>query len=221
MQHKIHVFENKDKGPIQEDHDMDNLLNYKRGFRALYIGLPNSGKTNVIFNTILNQRPIFDRVILVPLDRSTKEYDHVNAQICEVDDLVKEGMPKYDAEKILIVLEDIAFSDWSRKQMNEIGKYLRYQCSHNGTSLIISLQNMFSCPPSIRRLCTHITLFKTPSRKTASLYSQSIDLDHDIFNKLCNKYLETQYNHITIANDGHPIKLRLNSFNEIDLKKII
>lgn len=219
---KIHVFENKDKDieELYEEHDYKNLMNYKRGFRSLLVGLPSSGKTNFAKNIIINQQRPFDRIILVPLDNSSLEYDCLNAEICAPEDISILAKPLFKGEKVLILLEDCSFSEWKKENLLQVSKTLRFLCSHHGFCLLVCCQQLYSVPVSFRRLMTHFTIFKMPNKLTCTLYCQNLDIDLELFKKLCNKFLEEPFANLTICTDGHKVKLRKNGFYSIDLNNI-
>lgn len=216
MANKIHIFKNNDKDPIKEQHDLKNLGNHVRGSRICLVGPPNSGKSNVLKNLIVNQEPAFDQIYIFHIDSSTKEYECLNANlVTSTEDLpiLEELEPQ---KKILVIFEDVDFSSMKKIDVILLDKYLRFGCSHKGLTCYISTQNFFTIPTSLRRKIDIFYVFQVDNA-TRQLYLRYLPFSKAVVEELLNKYLGKQYDCICLDNSGHPIKLRHNIFTEIKL----
>ena len=68
---KIVVIPNEDK-KFHESVDETNLCNFPHPFRMILCGPHNTGKTNTIYNILLNTKPCFERIIIFHNDPTSK-----------------------------------------------------------------------------------------------------------------------------------------------------
>ena len=216
MTNKIHVFTNDDKDPIKEPHNLINLADHKRSSRIIITGPPDSGKSNIVKNLIINQNPAFDEIYLVTPDITTKEYNSLCCNMCSS----YEELPKYEdidpSTKTLIIFEDYEFDDLNKKELKFIDAYFRYACTHKGMTIYMCCQNYFTIPPKLRRKA-NITYFARFDDRTMSIIFGSLGICQKKFQYLCDVYLKDNHDFVCIDSSGHPVKYRHNIFDPIKI----
>ena len=219
MAKKPFIFSNADKDGIHEDHDLKNLANHVRSSRIILAGSPGCGKSNIIKNIIINQKPKFEEIYIFHIDSNTKEYETSGAKICtDVSELP--DLDNIDPEnKCLIIYEDLDFTSMKQKDITLLDKFLRYGCTHKGCMIIIACQDYYTVPVSMRRKCSITYIFKT-DEATASLYRRNLSITKIMFEYLIEKYLSSKYASLCLDMSGHPVILRSNMFTPIDKKEI-
>ena len=212
---KLHVFTNRDKDGIKEEHDMKNLANHIRSSRILLVAPPGCGKTNTIFNLIVNQSPAFDKIYIFHIDASTQEYESLNAEIITDSSELPTSEEIDPHTKILVIFEDVDFSSMKQKDVSILDRYLRYNCTHKGLTLYLATQNYFTIPVSMRRK-VDVTYFMRADEATMSYYARNLNLNKKKFQSICDCYLQKQFDSICV-DFSHPIKLRHNIFTPITI----
>ena len=184
---KIVVLPNEDK-KFHESVDETNLCNFPHPFRMILCGPPNTAKTNTIYNILLNTKPCFERIIIFHNDPTSKEYQNIDCDYVEelpiIDD-IDENI------KNLIIIEDIDYKNIKKDQKSLLDRYFGCFSTHHNISIIITSQDSFSIPASIRRMCSHVMLWKnhdiTSMNVLASRFGlKSADLKY-IFNHICKE----------------------------------
>ena len=155
---KLVVIPNEDKH-FHEVPDMINLCNFPHPFRLVLVGPPNVGKSNTVFNILISKKPAFERIIILHNDPSTQEYQAVDAEY--VEELP--SIDKIDPEvKHLIIVEDIDYRNMpgGRYQRSLLDRYFGVFSTHHNISIIITAQDCFAIPASIRRMCSHVCMWR-------------------------------------------------------------
>ena len=157
---EIFYFDNPDKIGKEFWGSGRGMLNFPTDFRALLVGIPSCGKTNIIFNLIAHQRPSFEEVIVIHCDPETREYD--NIENCTVMDMIPEPTSfDFDTKK-LVVIDDVQCKELDKQQRKNLDRLFGFVASHKHTSVVITTQNLPSIPPMVRRCCDLFILFKNP-----------------------------------------------------------
>ena len=153
---KLVVIPNDDKH-WHEKPDPTNLANMPHPFRMILCGSPNCGKTNTIYNILINKKPAFERIIIFHNDPSTQEYQNVDAEYVEELPPIEEIDPEV---KNLIIVEDVDYKNMARDQRSLLDRYFGVFSTHHNISIMITAQDPFSVTASIRRMCSHVLLWK-------------------------------------------------------------
>ena len=107
---KLVILPNEDK-KFHEKIDETNLANFPHPFRMIMCGCPGVGKTNTIYNVLINKRPSFDRIIVYHNDPSSKEYQNIDCEYIEELPPIDE----IDGDiKNLIIIEDIDYKIYKK-----------------------------------------------------------------------------------------------------------
>lgn len=213
----MQVFINKDKDDIREDDDTECLSNFKRGSRVLITGPPNFGKSNIVKNLIINQAPPFKYIQIFVADKNTKEYEF-GEKISTIDEIMDYTKLNKD-EKLLIVFEDVEFHSMKKKELEYIDKLCRFGCTHLGVSVIISCQNYFGCPISLRRKIDIFYLLKM-DKQTSELISRTIPLNKTQFRTLCDMVFINRFDSMCIDSTHSTSTFRRNLNENISIGDI-
>ena len=138
-----------------------DLANIPSPFRALLIGPPGVGKSTVIKNLLVHQRPRFNELIIIHEDHredgsGSTEYDDCDAthmladvppleywsELCAGDD--PDGPPV----KRLVVIDDVEFERADKTRIQNLAVLFRYVSSHKGMSVALLHQSFFHVPTS-------------------------------------------------------------------------
>jgi len=189
LKNKLIILPNEDK-LFHEDPDYDNLCNFPHPFRMILAGPPNVGKTNVIYNILLHKNPPFERKIIFHNYPSTKEYNNIDAKYVEelpnIDDI--------DAEiRNIIIIEDVDYRNLNKNQKSLLDRYFGVFSTHHNISIMITAQDAFSIPAPIRRMCSHLVLWRSHDLNALSILSNRFNIKTKdlkyIFDHVCkNKH---------------------------------
>ena len=165
---KLIVLPNADK-QFHEKVDQTNLANFPHPFRLILCGTPVCGKTNTIYDVLINKHPVFERIIVYHTDASSKEYqqldcDHVEElpEIDEIDENIRN----------LIIIEDVDYRNIKKNQKSLLDRYFGCFSTHHNTSIILTSQDAMAIPASIRRMSSHVILWKNHDLNSMTVWHQ-------------------------------------------------
>ena len=189
LRNELVVLPNDDKH-FHEEPDYDDLGNFPHPFRMCICGPCNVGKTNTIYNILLRKNPPFERILILHNDPSTKEYQNIDAEYLE------EGLPEIDEidpeVKNLLIIEDIDYKNLLNKhQRSLLDRYFGSFSTHHNISIIITSQDPFSVPATIRRMCSHLVLWKNHDINSMAILSSRFNIKTKdlkyIFEHICKE----------------------------------
>ena len=188
MNNKLIVLPNEDK-LFHEEPDYKNLCNFPHPFRLILCGPPNTGKTNTIYNILFAKNPEFEKIIIFHNDPSTKEYQNVEADYVEELPEIDEIDPEI---RNLLIIEDIDFKNGlNRKKRSLLDRYYGCFSTHHNISIILTSQDAFSIPANIRRMCSHVILWKNHDLNSMSVLASRFNLKTKdlkyIFDHICKE----------------------------------
>lgn len=216
---RIIPFPNRDKAFHETWSPERDLMDFPHPFRAVLAARPNSGKTCVIFNLILrvaqSPRP-FQKIIVVHCDpQTTQEYSCIRANL-----LAEIPSPaEFSGEKkTLVILEDLDFLSMKKQQKGYLDRLFGYVSTHKNTSVIVTSQNPFTIPPSVRRCANLFVLWSSHDLDALAALARKSGLTaeqlHDIFARQCTAYHDSLWIDLTC---GTQHKLRKNCYEAITL----
>ena len=187
-------------------------------FRMILAGPPGVGKTTVIQNLLLHNK--FRKIWVVTGSKYTEEWDNIpNSQV-----LVNKLPPERKLVKPnrCLILDDISFGQWSKKDKNALEYIFRNISSHHGLSVCISSQVFMDIPPTIRRCANIFVLWKTPDMiATGKEIFKRAGLEGERSTRLFNLLDESMHHSITLdmipgLNKDHPIgQIRFNLTDKV------
>ena len=213
LKNKLIVLPNDDKH-FHEECDYSDLCNFPHPFRMVLAGPPNVGKTNVIYNILLHKNPSFERIIIFHNDPSTVEYQNIDAQYVEELPPIDE----MDANvRSLILIEDVDYKNLNKNQRSLLDRYYGVFSTHHNISIILTAQDPFSVPANIRRMCSHLVLWKNHDLNSMSILSSRFNIKTKdlkyIFDHICKDKHDSLL--IDTMRDGK-YKLRKNIYEIIE-----
>ena len=174
QENKLFVIPNDDKH-FHEECDYDDLGNFPHPFRIILAGPCNVGKTNYIYNVLLKKKPTFERILIFHNDSNSKEYQNVDAEYVEELPEISEIDPD---TRNLIIIEDIDYKNMKngKNQRSLLDRYFGCFSTHHNISIMLTAQDPFQIPPNIRRMCSHVVLWKNHDLNSMAILSSRFNI---------------------------------------------
>ena len=134
-----------------------NLANFPSPTRVLLLGPCGVGKSNLIKQLIIHQRPRFQEVYLVHADAFiSKEYDDLKPtekfeDIPDISFWDREG-PHI---KRAIIIDDLEFTAASKERLQNLAMLMRYVSTHKGLTIYLGHQSFFGVPTIARKMANY------------------------------------------------------------------
>ena len=210
-----------------------DLANFPSPFRMLLLGLPGGGKSCLIKNVVIHQRPRFKEIFVIHEDgpqeedgAGTTEYDDLDPTmmmsevpdlrfwkvVCEADD------PKKPPVKRLVILDDLEMK--GSKRLSNLQTLFRYTSSHKGFSLCLAHQNFFGLEPVIKKCANIFVVWKPRDRDEIGRIEKRVGLEKGTLKEIFDAAKD---DHDSICIDhtrGTSAPLRLNLFTEIMISDV-
>jgi hypothetical protein len=220
---KVIVFPNEDKSFHEKWDSKRGMADIPHPFRILLASTPNSGKSNLIKNLVIQSSETnpFMRIILIHPDVNyTKEYtmfDDLN--LIKLDHFPPPNSPYFDGQlKTLVIIDDYDIEHTANKeQKHNLDRLFGYVSTHKNLSILIAIQDVYSSPPAVRRMINGIILWKVDMRSVIDIMNK---LGYNAMEtKALFSLLETPHDNIFIdKTKDSPYPLRKNLFELIDFK---
>lgn len=206
-----------------------DLANFPSPFRMLLLGPPGGGKSTLIKNMVIHQRPRFDEVYVIHEDFSedpsapgTTEYDDLDptAMMSEVPDhafwneVTAGDSRDKPPVKRLVILDDLEMKGRPERLRN-LQTLFRYVSSHKGISVCMAHQNFFSLEPVIKNNANIFFVWKPKNRDEVGLIERRVGLPKGVLS-LIYSYLSDVHDSICIDHTANsPAPLRINLFTPL------
>lgn len=203
------VFKNADKEWHEQWESNRGVMNLPHPFRCILFGPPNSGKTSMILNLLMENDPYFEEVIVIHCDPEyTKEYDMIKPT------MLKEipAPENWEGEKkTLVILDDLEYKNMSKDQRRNLDRLFGFVSTHKNISVCLSSQDAFNIPTSVRRCGNVWVLWKIDDEDCVKTLSRKIRLKSKTIMKLFNDYLLGPHDSLMIDNTANsPYRVRKN-----------
>lgn len=215
---KLKVFDNADKKWHEKWEDNRDIMNIPHPFRCVLCGPPNCGKTSMIFNLLVANKPYFKEIIVIHCDPEyTKEYDNVNA-------IMTDEIPSPDQfegkKKTLVILDDLEYKNLSTDQKKNLDRLFGFVSTHKNISVCLSAQDVFNIPSGVRRCCNLWVLWKINDLDAVSRLARRVNYTSKQINQLFKDNITNNHDSIMIDNTHKtPYPLRKNGTINIELRK--
>ena len=196
-----------------------NPSNFPCPYQCLLLGTMNSGKSNVVRNLLVQQKPRFERVMIWVNPSSTEWndlFDH-GAERFEHMPTEDEIVSGKDSKQVLVI-DDINLKSHDPVKFTTL---LRNYSSHFNMSVIMTCHDFVkNLQAENRRLFNVYCIYKSPDMlATAQLAMKlglsSDNLKHIMYNK---DLIKTHYDFLTIdCTNGTPFPIRISLFNPLDI----
>jgi hypothetical protein len=190
------------------------MLDIPHPYRAVLFGPPNSGKSLIIKNLLLRAKPEFEELFVIHPDINfTKEYDDVDATMLSEVPAPEEWEGK---NKTLVIIDDMEFKQMNKEQKRNLDRLVNYASTHKNISVILTAQDAFNVPPSVRRSANLFVLWKTPDMDSLAQVARKNGLKGDELRALFKNIANKPYDSIWVDNTTNsPYPLRLNGYKVI------
>ena len=235
MKAKVVAFDNSDKKKAEkwddkkDKHGNLDLANFPCPFRCLLLGPPNSGKSNLIKNLIIHQKPRFTDIYVIHQDSDgTSEWcdlDYTGLlndipdlewfnEITEEDDSKKNGTPK----KILLIIDDLEMVTAKKQRIHNLSVLMRYISSHKNISVCLTSQNFFSVRVDVRKNANIFVVWKPIAKNETSLIENRCGLERGMLTQMFKQFRKTQWDSLTFDfTTNSPAPIRFNLFEKIEI----
>lgn len=218
---EIIVFHNPEKvhNESWNQQKIKNPANLPSPYQALLLGVMNSGKSNVVRNLLIQQKPPFRRILLW-INEGSKEYDDLideGAEVYYQMPTLEEIIGEDDDEKKVLIIDDINLKSHNPTLFTTL---LRNYSSHHNMSVIVTIHDLKNIPPENRRLFNFLCIFRALDMISVSQLAQKVGLPSKDFKFLMCKsgLIKTRFDFLTIDNTNDtPYPLRLNIFQPIEI----
>ncbi len=214
---EIAVFKNKDKAFHEIWMPKRKVLNIPHPFRCILVGPPNCGKTSMIFNILMHNRPYFEEVIVVHCDPEyTKEYEDIPVKM--LSSIPRPNEWEGD-KKTLVILDDLEYKQMSKVEKSNLNRLFGFVSTHKNISVCLSSQDTFNTPASVRR-CTNVwVLWKIDDMDSIRCLARKIRITAKTIKTLFRKYINDEHDCIMIDNTKKsPYRIRVNGVHPVDIK---
>jgi hypothetical protein len=179
---KILALPNADKAFHESWYKGRDMLNIPHPFRAVALGPPHSGKTNIVKNILLRAKPQFEEVFVIHCDSDyTKEYDDLGVTMLKDIPTPQEWPGKV---KTLVVLDDLEYKTMNKVQRYNLDRLFGFVSTHKHISLILCSQDAFNVPPIVRRCSNLWILWRSPDLDAMSTCARKSGMKAAEFNSL-------------------------------------
>lgn len=220
------IFECADKKDQEHWSQSRSLINKPRPYRLALIGPPNSGKSSICKNLILQARPEFTKVFVIS-NGSSKEWENYCDVQLSVDDLIEEGVmdiftSDVDGHRICII-DDVELVSINKKLRGFFSMLFKHISSHYNLSLVVSIQEYKMLPVDFRaNLNVFCLSLNIRDIESISILGKKVGLSYKQFKKLFTELKNTvdnrQFSYLVIDNTTNsPVPASLNFFQKIDL----
>ena len=209
---KLLYLPNNDKSFHERWETGRDMLNIPHPFRAVLLGRPNVGKTNIIINLIL--RCNFEEIFVIHCDGDyTKEYDEVGATMLKSIPPPTEWKGK---NKTLVILDDLEYRIMNKEQKQNLDRLFGYVSTHKNISVCLTAQDPFNVTPNIRRMSNLFILWKGIDLDSMANIARKCGIKKDEFLNLFDKYATKPRDSIWLdLSDKTPYPLRKNGYEII------
>jgi hypothetical protein len=213
---KLEVFENADKVWHEKWDNNRDIMNIPHPFRCVLCGPPNCGKTSMILNLLIKNKPFFEEVIVIHCDPEyTQEYDDIEAIMI---DTIPPPNQWEGEKKTLVILDDLEYKNLPPDQKTNLDRLFGFVSTHKNISVCLSAQDVFNIPAGVRRCSNFWVLWRINDLDALSRLGRRINYSASQLKQLFDYNIENSHDSITIdLTAKSPYPLRKNGTQPIEL----
>ena len=179
-------------------------ISIKWPFKWCLVGSSGSGKTNFALQIVRQANDLFDQPpsnVIIIYKEFQKIYNQFNnfipTKCFNEEDVDLEGLTKNNHERLLIICDDLYFSN----KLQEISEHFLIKARHRNISWLVLTQSIFNNTSlkNISRNSTHITLFKSVRLNEPHIFfSQLRPKSNKVLQDIYRKATENSYTYLDI-----------------------
>ena len=219
---RIIAIKNKDKVGHESWNDTrkKDIGNFPSPSRILLLGPCGVGKSTVIKNLILHQRPKFEEVYLVHEDAEfTKEYDDLEPteKLDEVPAIdfweLPEGTPYI---KRAVIIDDLELTSANKERMKNLAILFRYCSTHKGLTVYFAHQSFFDVSSLVKKMANVYILWKPRAYSELAMIENRVGYPKGTLKDLFQSVAASHRDSICVdLTENSPCKLRKNIWDKI------
>lgn len=153
---QVHIFTNADKDGWRKQIKNTHPNELTPASRILIAGQPNSGKTNILKQLIVNS-PAFDKIFIKKTHHLSNEFEEIYHTCLNSFEEFSQVYETDKSMRVLVILEDTNYM--STKDAEKVEALFSFFASHYGWVVVVVSQTPFSIPVNIRRLLDTFFIF--------------------------------------------------------------
>jgi len=200
-----------------------DIGNFPSPARILLLGTCGVGKSTLIKNLILHQRPRFQEVYVIHEDAEfTKEYDDLEPTEM-LDDVPginfwerPEGSPYI---KRAVIVDDLELTSANKTRMKNLAILFRYCSTHKGLTIYFAHQSFFDVTSLVKKMANVYVLWKPRAYSELALIENRVGYPKGTLKELFKKVATEHRDSICVdMTENSPAKLRKNIWQKIEVQ---
>jgi hypothetical protein len=196
-----------------------DIGNFPSPSRILLLGPCGKGKSTLIKNLIIHQKPRFEEVYLIHQDAGvTKEYKDLEctSEMSEVPDI---SFWDYEGSfrKRAVIVDDLELTSANKERLKNLALMFRYVSTHKGLTVYFAHQSFFDVTPLIKKMSNVYILWPPRARSELSMIENRINLPDGTLKELFATVATGHYDSICVdMTKDSPAPLRKNIWEVIE-----
>jgi hypothetical protein len=213
LEKRIYKLPNADKKNHEVWYPGRDLLNIPAPYRIGLMAPPNRGKSTLIKNILLRADPLFNNIILIHPDQESDEYSDVRATVMNTIPAPEDW--KYEG-KTLCIVDDIELKLLDKTQKSNLDRLFGYVSTHKNVSCMITSQDGYNIPPSVRRNLNVYVIWKTPDIQAVSGLIRKAGLTSEHTKKIFKRFKSNYDSFMIDLTNKSPAHYRINGYEIIN-----